>query len=103
SKILDVERPFYSPYARWAGGIYLDEQYQQEYLKNAQDEPDLQEFRYLTKDFWGGHAFQLFKGNSEKVRTTNLISSVRYLHVDYRERPTANYDKVGYFANESFY
>lgn len=103
SKILDVERPFYSPYARWAGGIYLDEQYQQEYLKDAEGEPGLQNFRYLTQDFWGGHAFQLFKGNSEKERTTNLISSVRYLHVGYRERPTVVYDSIGYFANESFY
>jgi hypothetical protein len=103
SKVLDIERPFYSPLARWAGGIYLDEQYQKEYLDNAQGEPDLQYFRYHTQDFWGGHAFKIFDGISEKERTTNLISSLRFLHVGYRERPSAAYDSIGYFANESFY
>lgn len=103
SKILDIERPFYSPFARWAGGIYLDEQFREEYLKDAQGESDLQKFKYTTQDFWGGHAFKIFDGPSEKERTTNLISSVRYLHVGYKERPSAEYDSIGYFANESFY
>ncbi|MBO3097103.1 hypothetical protein [Gelidibacter pelagius] len=103
SKILDIERPFYSPYSRWAGGIYLDEQYRMEELNDAQGEPKLQDFRYHTQDFWGGHAFRIFDGTSEKERTTNLISSLRFLHVGYRERPSATYDSIGYFANESFY
>jgi hypothetical protein len=103
SKILNVDRPFYSALTRWAGGIYLDEQYRKDSLQNGQFESGLESFRYLTQDFWGGHAFQLFKGNSERARTTNLISSLRYLHVDYRERPSADYDKIGYFTNESFY
>ncbi|WP_223266348.1 BamA/TamA family outer membrane protein [Gelidibacter gilvus] len=103
SKVLDVERPFYSPFARWAGGVYLDEQFREEYLEDAQGESDLQKFKYMTQDFWGGHAFKIFDGPSEKERTTNLISSLRYLHVGYKERPTAAYDSIGYFANESFY
>ncbi|MBA6152240.1 hypothetical protein H3Z82_05820 [Gelidibacter gilvus] len=103
SKILDIKRPFYSPLARWAGGIYLDEKFRMDELDNGQGEPNLQHFRYLTQDFWGGHAFRIFAGNSEKERTTNLISSLRFLHVGYRERPSATYDSIGYFANESFY
>ncbi|WP_299397766.1 hypothetical protein [uncultured Gelidibacter sp.] len=103
TKLLKIERPFYSALTRWAGGIYLDEQYRKEYLGPEDIEENLQPFRYLTQDFWGGHAYQLFKGNSEKERTTNLITSLRYLHVGYRERPSADFDEVGYFANESFY
>lgn len=103
SKILKIERPFYSALTRWAGGIYLDEQYRKEYLKNSYLETDLQDFKYLTQDVWGGHAYQLFKGNSEKERTTNFITSLRYLHVDYKERPPASEDNVGYFADETFY
>lgn len=103
SKILKIDRPFYSAVTRWAGGVYLDEQYRKDSLQNSQFESQLENFRYLTQDFWGGHAFQLFKGNSEKERTTSLISTLRYLHVDYRERPSAAYDKIGYFSNESFY
>ncbi|WP_233530698.1 hypothetical protein [Gelidibacter salicanalis] len=103
TKLLKIDRPFYTALARWAGGIYLDEQYRKEYIQNGDPEPQPQDFKYVTQDFWGGHAYQLFKGNSEKERTTNFITSARYLRVDYKERPSAEYDPVGYFANESFY
>ena len=102
-KKLEIDRPFYSPLTRWAGGLYFDEQYRKEYLQDAQLEYNLQAFKYHTQDFWGGHAFKIFKGNTEKERTTNLITSLRYLHVGYRERPTVAYDSIAYFANESFY
>ena len=101
-KILDVERPFYSPLARWAGGVYLDEQFKRDTLYNTQLEKSLENFKYHTQDFWGGYAFRIFSGTSEKERTTNLITSARYLHVGYRERPSMAFDSIGYFANESF-
>ena len=103
SKVLNIERPFYSPLTRWAGGIYLDEQFRKDSLQNAQSESSLQNFKYLTQDFWGGHAFKIFHGNTEKERSTSLITSARYLHVGYSERPTRAYDSISYFANESFY
>lgn len=103
SKVLNIERPFYSPLTRWAGGIYLDEQFRKDSLQNAQSESSLQNFKYHTQDFWAGHAFKIFDGTSEKERSTSLITSARYLHVGYKERPTAVFDSIGYFANESFY
>ena len=103
SKVLNIERPFYSPLTRWAGGIYLDEQFRKDSLQNAQSESSLQNFKYLTQDLWGGHAFKIFSGNSEKERSTSLITSARYLHVGYKERPSVDYDSVAYFSNESFY
>ncbi len=102
NKILNIDRPFYSSLTRWAGGIYLDEQFRRDSLQNTELDYKLQNFKYQTQDFWGGHAFKIFAGNSEKERSTNLITSARYLHVGYRERPTIAYDSVSYFANESF-
>ncbi len=102
-KILKIDRPFYSPLTRWAGGIYLDEQFRRDSLQGANLDYSLENFKYHTQDFWGGHAFKIFAGTSEKERTTNLITSVRYLHVGYRERPSFAYDSIGYFANETFY
>lgn len=102
-KILKIDRPFYSPLTRWAGGIYLDEQFRKDSLENANHESALQNFKYQTQDFWAGHAFKISGGHSEKERSTNLITSMRYLHVGYKERPTIAYDSISYFANESFY
>lgn len=103
SKVLNIERPFYSVLTRWAGGIHIDEQFKRDSLQNNLFESELQNFKYHTQDFWGGHSFKITRGNSVKERATNLISSVRYLHVGYRERPSIAFDSIGYFANESFY
>lgn len=102
-KYIRVIRPFYSPLTTWAGGIYLDEQYRREPLVNEAQESNEQNFKYQSQDVWAGHSFRLFEGDSEKERTTNLISSVRLLHLDYRETPSIEYDSIGYFSNETFY
>ncbi|MDX1471313.1 MAG: hypothetical protein R3213_07435, partial [Flavobacteriaceae bacterium] len=50
SKILDIDRPFYSPLARWAGGIYLDEQFSQDSILNMNNELGFERFRYRSFD-----------------------------------------------------
>ncbi len=102
-KSIDFEREFYSPFSRWAGGIYLDEQYRTETLQIRALEYVDQNFKYMTQDYWGGHSIKLFKGNTEEQRSTNLISSVRFFHADYKERPSFEYDSINFFSNETFY
>ncbi|MFB9053308.1 hypothetical protein ACFFVB_09485 [Formosa undariae] len=102
-KKLNIERTFYSPLTKWAGGIYLDEQFRKDSLPNYQNERSYEQFKYRTNDFWAGHAFNIFKGKSIEERTTNLITSVRYLNVAYKESPTTEYDSINYFSNENFY
>jgi len=103
AKYFNIHRPFYSPLTKWAAGIYVDEQYRKEPLLNGTLESSEHNFKYLSQDVWAGHSFQLFKGNSEKERTTNLISAVRVLHLDYKETPSIAYDSIRYFSNEIFY
>lgn len=102
-KYFNINRPFYSPLARWAGGLYFDEQYRQEPLLNDVLEQNLQAFKYQSQDVWLGHSFKLFEGNSKKERTTNLISAARVLRVDFKEMPSIDYDSIRYFSSETFY
>ncbi|MBG6111559.1 hypothetical protein H4V97_000666 [Flavobacterium sp. CG_23.5] len=102
-KSINIERPFYSPLAKWAGGIYVDQQFRKDTLQDSNLIYAKQNFKYNSQDLWIGHAFKLFKGNTESDRTTNLILSGRFLNVKYIESPTIVYDPIDFYAGEKFY
>lgn len=98
-KAMSVDRKFYSPLTRWAGGIFLQDRYLRRLFPN--DTAFVyRDFKYIAQDYWAGRAFKLFEGSSERERTTNLIVSLRALLVDYRESPGVDYDSIGFFSNE---
>lgn len=101
TKFVNIERPFFSPYARWAAGVYFDQQFKRVPIIDSAGTEIFDRYKYNTQDYWAGHAYQIFKGSSEKSRTTNLITSIRYLHTDYLEAPPT--DTVGFFSDEKFY
>lgn len=102
-KTIALDRKFYSPLTRWAGGVFLQERYLGREFENDTSGYTIQNMKFITQDYWGGHAFRIFKGNSERERTTNLIVSGRTLLVDYRDIPPIKYDSIRYFSDEKFY
>jgi len=100
SKSIAVERPFYSPLAKWAGGIYLDQQFRKDTLQTADLNYVEQNFKFSSHDFWVGKAFQIFKENTINDRTTNLILTGRFLNIHYVESPSIEYDPINFFSGE---
>ena len=103
NKSVFIEREFYSPFTRWAAGFYVDEQYREEELLNHQDKYVAQNFKYNSQDYWVGHSFPISEGDSEKKRTTNLITSLGFLRVNFKESPSAAFDDINFFADETRY
>lgn len=101
-KSINMDRPFYSPYTKWAGGIYLDQKFRKDSLSDTNLIYAQQNFKYNSQDYWIGHAFQILKGNTENDRTTNLILSGRFLNIKYLETPTIAYDPIHFFSSEQF-
>lgn len=101
-KSVNIERPFYSPLAKWAGGIYVDQQFRKDTLQDSNLIYAKQNFKYNSQDFWIGRAFKLFNGNTESDRTTNLILSGRFLNLKYIESPTIAYDPIDFYSGEQF-
>jgi hypothetical protein len=99
-KSIDLSRPFYSPFAKWAGGIYFDQQFRKDTLQDSNLVYASQNFKYNSHDYWIGHAFSVLKGNTEKNKITNLILSARFLNLKYIENPTLEYDPIDFFSNE---
>lgn len=101
-KSANVERRFFSPYTKWAGGIYVDQQFKIDSLPDNSGSYDLQNFKYNSHDMWAGHSIQLFKGSDETNRTTNLILASRFLHTGFIESPTVAYDPTHFYTGENF-
>jgi hypothetical protein len=100
AKSIDVERPFYSPLAKWAGGIYLDQQFRKDTLQGADLSYVTQNFKFSSHDFWLGKAFQILKGTTVIDQSTNLILSARFLNISYLESPSIEYDPANFFSGE---
>lgn len=98
-----IDRPFFSPLAKWAGGINYTNRFQKDSLLLSDSVYVNRRFNFSTQDYWVARSWQLFKGNSVNKRTTNLILSERLIRVYYHEKPIEQYDSTNSFSNEIFY
>jgi hypothetical protein len=102
-KSVNVERPFFSPFTRWAAGAYVDQRFRWDTLPDAGNVYARQHFKWDTRDFWAGHSVQVFHGDSENARTTNLITALRAENIHYTETPEVAYDTIRFYADEKLY
>lgn len=97
-----IDRPFFSPFAKWAAGVSLA-QFRRDSVYTSGILPELQKFKFNVQDYWAGSAVQLFKGNTEYIRTTNFISTARFLRIRYVEKSDEMYDTAHFYTDENFY
>jgi hypothetical protein len=100
---LTVERPFYSPLARWAAGLNVAQQFQRDSFPDPVSGHVLQKLNFNTQDYWAGSASRIFKGNSEDDRTTKAIVAARYLRIRYLEKPDEMHDPLHIYSDQDFY
>jgi len=99
---LNIDREFYSPLTRWAGGIFFEDRSLAREFPMIDTVFTIQNIKYFAQDYWGGYSFPLFHGFSEQERTTNLIFSARALIIDYKNTPQEEYNTNLFFADERF-
>lgn len=97
---IELSRAFYSPIARWAGGLFIGQ------LVTSQNYMKGDSIRYLSTktnitDLWGAWSWPLYKGNSLIARTTSMVVSGRILRTRYPNRPAGESPNV--FSNGDFY
>ncbi|WP_317133043.1 hypothetical protein [Flavobacterium ustbae] len=97
-KSIDVERDFYSPLTKWAGGVYVDEFFRRDTLQAPDLTYGLQSVKYTSQDLWAGRAFKVFEDRHKAI--TNLIVSGRFMNKNFSETPTEVYDPDHFFSDE---
>lgn len=102
-KSLNIERRFFSPFTKWAGGVYIDEQFKTDSLFDISGNFANQNFKYNSQDFWAARSFQLFNGNDATDRTTNFILAARVLHTQFTENPLPQFDPSAFYTGENFF
>ena len=98
-----VDRPFYSPYTKWAGGVTLSQHFRRDSLPDINNNYSYESRKYNTVDTWGGYSIPLFKNYKDKPVITNLRTSLRYIKQNYIESPQEQYDPYGFYRDQSTY
>ncbi len=103
TRSVSIDRPFFSPFTKWAGGVQFMEQLRKDSIHTIDSLIILQRFKFNAQDYWAGSAIRIFKGNSEYNRTTNFISAVRFLRLRYIEKPSEMNDTLHIYRDQNFY
>lgn len=103
NRSIAFNRSFFSPLTKWAAGVELMQQFHNDSIRI--NNSMLMPLRYKNniQDYWAGYALKIFKGNSVYQRSTNLVSTLRYLQIHYYEKPLAAADPMHFYTNENFY
>lgn len=102
-KSVAVDRPFFSPLAKWAGGVSVSTNFKKDSVKDINGLYVPLHTKFNTQDYWAGTAIRIFKGNTEVERVSNLIFTMRYLRIGYIEKPPELYDPYHIYTSEDFY
>jgi len=103
ARSLIVDRPFYSPVAKWAAGVFIDSQFKKDSIEDMNSVYVPINLKFNTQDYWAGKAQQIFKASTEEEFVANLILAARYLRIRYFEKPTELVDPFHIYSNEDFY
>jgi hypothetical protein len=103
NRSLAVDRPFFSPFAKWGGRLFRFSAISNNSVRGSDSVLVSQNIKYNVWDYWAGNAQQIFKGNTEDERTTNLVLTGRFLRIRYLEKPLEIYDSLHLYSNEDFY
>src|SRR5690606_20041209 len=102
-KSIEVERGFFSPLTRWAGGVYMDELFLKDSLPDLGGKMEIQNFKSRNQSAWIGRSFRILNNNSVANRTMNLVTTVGFYNTSYSEKPGEPYDNIGFYNNHQTY
>lgn len=75
-----IDRPFFSPLTKWAGGIQIGSEILRESYKLKDSLPSYANKSYNTMDYWAGYSRRLNASNiNVNNRITNFIFTLRHL------------------------
>ena len=99
-KSVYIQRPFYSPLTKYAGGATLSKIFYKDSIPDITNNNQITNIKYNIYDVWFGRAFRISKTNDKNI--TNLITTLRYNVVNYKENPIPTNDPEGVYSDQQF-
>ena len=102
SKGINIERQFFSPLTKYAGGFLLQQDFRRDSLRNNTNNFENTSLKFNTKDAWLGLAIPM---NNQFItdRNTNLVIKARYFNRFYSETAPIQLDSVGFYQSEDLW
>jgi len=100
---ISIDRPFFSPLARWAAGITLATQFRKDSLGDIINGYVPVSLKFNIQDYWAGIAYPVLKERMSWESVVNIVFALRYMHLHYSEKPPELTDPLNYYANEVLY
>jgi len=101
---ISLQRPFYSPLAKWAAGFSWDQGWSKYKIFDT-DGAVL--FSYplspASLDIWGGRSFRLGDGSEPGSSNSNFVLAARYAQTRYATRPPRAIDPEGQYSDNSLF
>lgn len=97
---VSFDRPFFSPLAKWAGGLSVSQTWDT-YMYNDTTDKVTKPLKldHLDYDVWLGKTFKLSNRKTLFNESTNLVTSLRYYATQYQDRPSFKIDTNLFYTN----
>lgn len=96
---VSLTRPFYSVFARNAGGVSFENTLTTEFFP-VLDSLIAEPVKFEFQEYWYGRAFPLYKKNNYKNVYTNLLTAISYNRRIFLRKPDEELDRTSFFSSE---
>ncbi|MBL0341372.1 MAG: hypothetical protein IPP71_10770 [Bacteroidetes bacterium] len=100
---ITVDRPFFSPLTRVAGGLELLTKAVSDSIQFTEDTIYNYNNRSFVADIWLGYSWRLLKGETDEEKSTRIVTALRYSRLRYLSLDPDNEEIVNYFSKSDFY
>ena len=97
---VNLSRPFYSVYAKNAGGVYFENTLSTEFFPVA-DSLVPNQVKFEFQEYWYGRAFKIKEKRFKTDVYTNLITAVSYNRKSFLRKPDELLDTSSFFTSEN--
>lgn len=99
-----LDRPFYSPLAKWAGGLaWMSNATHYEVLGPEGAVLSRYGLEYSDADLWLGRSFRLGDGRSMGSRSSNVVLAARYAQRRFADRPPLTVDSARFYSDNTLF
>lgn len=100
-KSIYIDRPFYSPLSKYAGGLAISQTFYRDSLPDMSNNFVYTNLRYNLYDAWVARSFRIKNTNSKEI--TNFVTAIRYSVTNYKEKPSLIYDPKELYSNQQLF